>query len=58
MHGKTHPVTFPAKAVEAGGVTTVSSQFQINRHDWGISYSRGKVDDAVQLTLEVKLNVK
>jgi polyisoprenoid-binding protein YceI len=58
LHGKTHPVSFPAKTSTADGVTTVSCAFEINRHDWGISYSRGKVDDAVKMSIDVKLKKK
>jgi polyisoprenoid-binding protein YceI len=58
MHGKTHPVTFPATAATADGTTTVSGEVAINRNDWGISYGKGKVDDAVKLNLEVKLKAK
>ena len=59
MHGKSHPVSFPANAVAAtDGTTTVTSQFEINRHDWDISYSKGKINDAVKLTLEVILKLK
>jgi polyisoprenoid-binding protein YceI len=55
MLGKTHAVTFPAKAVTAGGATTVTAQFEIKRSNWGMNYGMDKVNDAVQLTLEVKL---
>jgi polyisoprenoid-binding protein YceI len=58
MVGKTHAVTFPAKAVTAGGTTTVSAQFDIKRSDWGMNYGMDKVNDAVNLTLEVKLATK
>jgi polyisoprenoid-binding protein YceI len=58
MHGKTHPVTFPAKAVTADGTVTVSAQFEIKRTDWGMNYGKDKVNDAVQLMLEVKGSAK
>ncbi len=58
MHGKTKAVTFPATAVSADSTTTVSGKFEINRHDWGISYSKGTINDAVQLSIEVKLKTK
>ena len=54
LHGVTHALSFPAKIdVTAGGVT-VSSQFDLNRHEWGISYGKGNVNDLVKMTLEVK----
>ena len=54
LHGVTHPLSFPAKIDVANGGVTVSSQFDLNRHDWGISYGKGTVNDLVKMTLEVK----
>lgn len=54
MHGVTKPLSFPAKIDVANGGVTVSSQFDLNRHDWGISYGKGNVNDLVKMTIEVK----
>ena len=54
MHGVTHGLSFPAKIDVTNGGVTVSSQFDLNRHDWGISYGKGTVNDLVKMTLEVK----
>ena len=54
MHGKTVALSFPAKIAVADGTATVSSQFEINRHDWGVSYGKGTVNDLVKMTIEVK----
>lgn len=54
LHGVTHALSFPAKIDLAAGGVTVSSQFDLNRHDWGISYGKGNVNDLVKMTLEVK----
>jgi polyisoprenoid-binding protein YceI len=54
MHGVTKPLSFPAKIDLANGGVTVSSQFDLNRHEWGISYGKGNVNDLVKMTLEVK----
>lgn len=54
MHGVTKPLSFPAKIEMANGGVTVSSQFDLNRHDWGISYGKGNVNDLVKMTIEVK----
>jgi len=54
MHGVTKPLSFPAKIDLANGGVMVSSQFDLNRHDWGISYGKGNVNDLVKMTLEVK----
>ncbi len=56
--GKTKPVTFTAKSATADGTTTVSGQCEIKRSEWGMTYGKDKVNDEVQLTLEVKLTAK
>ena len=56
--GKTNKVTFDAKAVTADGTKTVSGQTTIKRSQWGMTYGPDKVNDEVQLTLEVKLKSK
>jgi len=55
MHGVTHPISFPAKVIEANGGKTISCEFDLNRQEWGISYGKGKVDDLVKMTIEVKV---
>ncbi len=52
--GVTHALSFPAKIDVANGGLNVSSQFDLNRHDWGISYGKGNVNDLVKMTLDVK----
>ena len=54
LHGVTHALSFPAKIDVAAGGVTVSSQFDLNRHEWGISYGKGNVNDLVKMTIEVK----
>jgi polyisoprenoid-binding protein YceI len=53
LHGMTKEITFPAKIDVKDGSLTLSSDFKINRHDWGISYGKGMVDDDVSLTVAV-----
>lgn len=53
MHGKTKEISFPAKIAVDGGNLTITSSFNINRHDWGISYGKGMVEDDVSLTVAV-----
>ena len=56
LHGVKKEVTIPVKAeVTPEGVRT-SSEFTINRHDWGISY-RGMVDDLIKDNVLIKLNL-
>ena len=54
MRGKTKEISFPAKIAKADGIATLSSEFKINRSDWGMTYGAGKIDEAVKLTIDVK----
>ena len=51
--GKTKSVTFQATA-SAGDTLALSSEFSIDRNDWGMSYGKGKIDDKVALKVVVK----
>lgn len=51
--GKTKPVSMPATVSIKNGVLTVASSFKINRSNWGMTFGKGMVDDAVS----VKLNL-
>jgi polyisoprenoid-binding protein YceI len=53
MHGKTSEISFPAKLAVDGGSLTLAGDFKINRHDWGVSYGKGMVDDDVSLSVKV-----
>jgi polyisoprenoid-binding protein YceI len=55
MHGVTHPISFPAKVTESNGAKTISCAFDLNRNDWGISYGKGKVNDLVKMSIELKV---
>jgi polyisoprenoid-binding protein YceI len=54
MLGKTKPVTIPAQAAVAGDTLTISSEFKINKADWGMNYGKGMIEDEVALKLDVK----
>ena len=54
--GKTKSISFPARIAVSGEGFTLTSQFQIDRTDYGMTYGRGKVDDLV--TLKVSVNAK
>ncbi len=51
MLGKTKPVTFTAKLDEKDGVLSMTTDFQIDRTDWGMNFGKGKVDDKVSLKI-------
>jgi polyisoprenoid-binding protein YceI len=53
LRGNTKEMSFPAKIAADGGNLTLTSDFKINRHDWGVSYGKGMVDDNVSLTVKV-----
>ena len=53
LAGKTKEVTFPAKVEVKDGSLSLSSEFKINRNDWGISYGKGKINDEVILAVAI-----
>lgn len=56
LHGVQKEVAIPVKAaVTPDGVRT-TSEFTINRHDWGISY-RGAADDLIKDNVLIKLDL-
>ena len=56
MHGVEREVTIPVRAqVTPEGVQT-TSEFTINRHDWGVSY-RGAADDLIRDNVLIRLNL-
>src|SRR6185312_6358434 len=52
--GKTKPVTMPASLEVKDGELVLNSEFKINRFDWGMTFGKGMVDDAVSLKLSIK----
>ena len=52
--GKTKPVTIPASVEVKDDVLTLKSEFKINRFDWGMTFGKGMVEDAVTLKLNIK----
>jgi polyisoprenoid-binding protein YceI len=52
--GKTKPVTMPATVEVKDGELVVNSEFKINRFDWGMTFGKGMVEDAVSLKLNIK----
>jgi polyisoprenoid-binding protein YceI len=53
LNGKKKSITFPAKISLATDKLILDASFKINRHDFGISYGKGKIDDDVSVTVEV-----
>ena len=53
MLGKAKAVSFPATITEKDGTLTVAATFAIDRTQWGMNYGKGKIDDKVDLGLEV-----
>jgi polyisoprenoid-binding protein YceI len=52
--GKTKPVTMPATVAVAGDTLTLTSEFKINRTEWGMNYGKGMIEDDVNLKVTVK----
>jgi len=51
--GKTKAVSFPA-TIKTGDTLTLTSEFKIDRNEWGMSYGKGKIDDKVSLKIAVE----
>ncbi len=51
--GKTKPVSFPATVEMKEHKLIVNSEFKINRSDWGMTFGKGMVDDAVTIKLSI-----
>jgi polyisoprenoid-binding protein YceI len=56
MHGVTKEVTIPVKAEQTAEGVRTTSEFSINRHDWGISY-KGAADDLIKDNVVIKLDL-
>ena len=54
MHGETHSLTFPAKVAVTPAGVQLTADFSIDRNKWGITYGKGKVDDAVAIKISLK----
>jgi polyisoprenoid-binding protein YceI len=55
LHGVTRSISFPAKVTLAGDALSLTSQFQISRKEFGMTYGPGKVDDAVTIKVTVRV---
>lgn len=57
LHGVTKSITVPAIINVSGDVITATSEFSINRKDFGIVYA-GKADDLIRDDVVLKLSLK
>lgn len=56
LHGVTKEVNFPVTARVTPQGVRATSEFSINRHDWGISY-KGAADDLIRDNVLIKLDL-
>lgn len=56
LHGTKKDVEIPVVTHQTAESVHASSEFTINRHDWGISY-RGAADDLIKDNVLIKLNL-
>ena len=56
LHGVTKEVTIPVVAQQSAEGVHATSEFTINRHEWGISY-KGMADDLVKDNVLIKLDL-
>lgn len=57
LHGVKKTISFPATITVADDAVTATTEFAINRKDFGIAYE-GKKDDLIRDDVVIKLNVK
>ena len=56
LHGVQKEVAIPVKAEQTADGVHATSEFTINRHDWGISY-KGMADDLIKDNVLIKLDL-
>ncbi len=56
MHGVQKEVRIPVKAQQTAEGVHATSEFTINRHDWGISY-KGMADDLIKDNVLIRLDL-
>lgn len=56
LHGVRKEVTIPVKTAQTADGVRTTSEFTINRHDWGISY-RGMADDLIKDNVLIQLDL-
>ncbi len=56
LHGVQKEVAIPVKTVQAPDGVRATSEFTINRHDWGISY-KGMADDLIRDNVLIRLDL-
>lgn len=54
--GKTKEISFPATVSTEGSQLSLTSEFKMNRHEYGITYGKGNIDDLV--ALKITINAK
>jgi len=56
LHGQKKTIEFPVKVRVTQDALSATSEFTINRHDWGVSY-KGAPDDLIRDDVLIKLNL-
>ena len=54
LRGTTKSISFPAKVQQSGGALDLSSEFTINKKDFGMTYGEGKIHNDVKIKVAVK----
>lgn len=57
LRGVTKNITFPASVEQGAETVKVTSEFDINRHDFGIEYA-GKPDDLIRKEVVIKFSLE
>jgi polyisoprenoid-binding protein YceI len=54
LRGKTKAISFPATVKQTSGGVELTSEFTINKKDFGMTYGEGKIDHDVKIKVAVK----
>ena len=57
LHGQKRAIEFPVKVRLTPDALSATSEFTINRHDWGVSY-KGAADDLIRDDVLIKLDLQ
>ena len=57
LHGQTQSISFPATVSVTDGEARATSEFSINRHDFGLTYP-GMPDDLIRDLVVIRLNLR
>ncbi len=58
LHGETKELSFPAEITSTAAGLTLTSKFDLNRSEWGISLGKGQINEAVNMSIGIEAKKK